>query len=56
MALRVEQGQALDECQWRIFQRRDQNLTFLNRQAYPLVDTQVTGACLVSGVNAEVAP
>ena len=45
MALRVEQGQALGERQWRIVQWRDQNLAFLNGQAYPLMDTQPGCAC-----------
>jgi len=40
MALRVEQRQALGERQWGIVQRCDENLAFLNGQAYPLVDTQ----------------
>ena len=40
MALRVEPGQALGERQWGIVQWCDENLAFLNGQAYPLVDTQ----------------
>lgn len=45
MALRVEQGQALGECQWGSVQWCDQKLSFLNGQAYPLVDTQPGCAC-----------